>query len=394
VKLIFLYFLSLLLVISCGEELLNPIDYDAPTDLYLSRISGTILKATWKDNSSHESGFVLQRRTGNETFSIIANIESNTKAFIDTDLDENRVYYYRIAAVIENSYTEWSNVKAIQTYSTISDMTFGEDSTLEVMTWNIQHFPKNEDTTVNYVAEAVKALQIDIIAMQEMGTESNFNELCQKINEIDEDNNWIGEWRYSDIYGNNLAIIYNSKSLNNVEFYEIFDSQNDWFSFPRAPLVIEADFAGKHFYVINNHLKAMPDSESEERRRQACLRLDQYIEDFLVDENVIILGDLNDVLTDTEECNVFWNFLEDSNNYLFADMEIALGSDEFWSYQPDPYLSHLDHMLITNELFDEFSAYGSVVSTILIDRFMDGGFNDYDTNISDHRPVALKLVLD
>ena len=41
----------------------------------------------------------------------------------------------------------------------------------------------------------------------------------------------------------------------------------------------------------------------------------------------------------------------------------------------------------TNELFDRLDN----IETIRIDYFMEGGFNEYDQNISDHRPVALKL---
>ena len=66
-------------------------------------------------------------------------------------------------------------------------------------------------------------------------------------------------------------------------------------------------------------------------------------------------------------------------------MEIAQGSNSDWSYPNWP--SHLDHILITNELFDMFD----YIETIRIDHFMDGGFNEYDQYVSDHRPVALKI---
>ena len=81
--------------------------------------------------------------------------------------------------------------------------------------------------------------------------------------------------------------------------------------------------------------------------------------------------------------------INDTENYLFADMEIAEGSSAAWSYPWWP--SHIDHILITNELFDEFVNGSSTVQTIKIDEYMEGGFDDYYENISDHRPVALKL---
>ena len=42
--------------------------------------------------------------------------------------------------------------------------------------------------------------------------------------------------------------------------------------------------------------------------------------------------------------------LDDFENYLFTDMDIAQGNSNGWSYPSWP--SHLDHILITNELFD------------------------------------------
>ena len=32
-----------------------------------------------------------------------------------------------------------------------------------------------------------------------------------------------------------------------------------------------------------------------------------------------------------------------------------------------------------------------IFKTIKIDEYLDGGWNEYDQNISDHRPVAIKL---
>jgi len=71
-------------------------------------------------------------------------------------------------------------------------------------------------------------------------------------------------------------------------------------------------------------------------------------------------------------------------------MDIAQGPSTNWSYPGWP--SHLDHILITNELFDEFALADSNINTILIDSFMEGLWNEYDNYISDHRPVGLKLA--
>ena len=87
--------------------------------------------------------------------------------------------------------------------------------------------------------------------------------------------------------------------------------------------------------------------------------------------------------------NVFQNFINDSTNYKFVDMDIAHSSSSNWSYPSWP--SHLDHILITNELFDEFENEGSSVQTIRLEEYFDNGWTEYENYISDHRPVGLRL---
>jgi hypothetical protein len=160
-------------------------------------------------------------------------------------------------------------------------------------------------------------------------------------------------------------------------------------------MVMDLNFMGENIFIINNHFKCCGDGimnlddlgDEETRRYTASNLLKEYIDNNLPNENVIVLGDLNDILTDALENNVFQMIINDSENYLFSDMEIAESSSTDWSYPTWP--SHLDHILITNELFDELD--NSDIQTIKIDEYLDGGWSEYDQNISDHRPVALKL---
>ena len=101
----------------------------------------------------------------------------------------------------------------------------------------------------------------------------------------------------------------------------------------------------------------------------------------------LLLYTKKEILSFNKKFNLL--FINDPSNYLFTDMQIAQGSSLDWSFPNWP--SHLDHILITNELFDEFNNNNSEILTIKIDNYLDGGFNQYDQNISDHRPVGLKL---
>ncbi|MCK4655247.1 MAG: hypothetical protein KAU01_12465, partial [Candidatus Cloacimonetes bacterium] len=165
----------------------------------------------------------------------------------------------------------------------------------------------------------------------------------------------------------------------------------NYYAFPRRPLVIEFTFKEEPFIIINNHLKAKTGEENRARRIDACQKLDRFIDKNHPDANVIVLGDLNDQLPDPEDENVFLVFLKDIANYKFADWEIAADSTANWSYPYWKYRGHLDHILISNELFDEFEKDGSAVKTIAIDKFMEGGDDARYKYITDHRPVVLKL---
>lgn len=273
------------------------------------------------------------------------------------------------------------------TFSTLDNLFFGTDSTLEVMTWNLQNFPKNNKTTIDYVAEVIHNLDIDIIGLQEIQCDSSFTLLIEQLNQIDSVKAWYGYRANSDEWEMNLAFLYKSDEVNIGKVYEIYE--DDPYAFPRLPLVMELTYNTTKIVVINNHLKAMGGEKNQARRRDACIKLDKFIEDNFSDVAVIILGDLNDDITEPEEQNVFWNFIEDSDNYAFADMEIAADSTSDWSYPYWP--SHLDHILITNELFDEFRNEGSTIKTITIDKHLEGGWDTHYQNLSDHRPVVIKL---
>jgi len=274
---------------------------------------------------------------------------------------------------------------------TLEDLFFGTDSTFDILTWNIQEFPKNGYTTISYIMQIINALDMDVVALQEIISETDFDYLRNSLT------GWNGFQATSAGFEINLAYLYNENSVQVNDIFEIFIY--DERPFPRAPLVMELNWNSVPLVVINNHLKAggnniieIDEWDEEHRRLDACILLEEYISENYPAENVILLGDLNDRLTDSMENNVFAVFLDDFENYFFTDTEIAGGDDSNWSF--DDGDNHLDHILITNELFDEFENSVSEVQTILIDEFLQFGWQEYDDNISDHLPVGLKLAFD
>ena len=265
------------------------------------------------------------------------------------------------------------------------ELYFGTDDALDIMTWNIEWFPKNDGITVDYVSQIIDGLDMDVLAIQEVDDTFLFTQMVDQLIQYDSylESTWFA----------GLAYIYNSETVEINDIYEIYTSSPYWSPFPRSPMVMDMNFMGENYIIINNHFKCCGDNylndnddgDEETRRYIASTLLKEYIDNNFSTKNVIVLGDLNDILTDNITNNVFQMIIEDSENYLFVDMAIAAGSSAEWSYPSWP--SHLDHILITNELFDN----NSYVEVIRIDDFMDGGFSQFDQNISDHRPVGIKL---
>ena len=298
-------------------------------------------------------------------------------------------------------------------------------TTLSLMTWNIENFPKSGLETIEHVVTTINRYRPDIIALQEMPTEINHEGLSLLENALP---------NYNFILGNNsfisLAFLYKENSLlEYIEDYNMLESLNvtefnnidiDYILL-RNPLTLHMKWNGEDLYIINNHFKCCGDgwiqtellyecdedesryltagdctsncsagdcfsTYDEEYRRLLASQFFQQNTD--TDMKVIILGDLNDELTDEESDNVFWDLLED-DNFVFADIGIAEGHSDYWSYPGYP--SHIDHILLTEPLESSLNQPYSSINVIPVDLdFMN--WDEYDFLVSDHRPVLLRLV--
>ena len=268
-----------------------------------------------------------------------------------------------------------------QTYPEI-----GSEQSLDIITWNIEHFPKSNQT-VNYLTDIINDINVDIIALQEIENQNAFDNLINNLS-----GSWFG-YRADDGNWGELSYLINTNFIEITHFpYTILDEYEHYFAY-RTPYVMKFVFADEEFVLINVHFKCCGDEILEEdywdeeyRRLIANQYLKNYIDNYFSDENVIVLGDFNDNIAESNINNVFLDFLNDYQNYFFSDMHIAEGPSTNWSFPNWP--SHLDHILITNELFDNYHPNSSF--TFRIDDYLSG-WGEYDNYISDHRPVVINL---
>ena len=267
----------------------------------------------------------------------------------------------------------------------------GTDATLEVMTWNIENFPKAGTITADHVADAIAGLDVDVVALQEIVSAPLFQRV------VDQLDGWDG-YRADSASGSdqNLAFIYRTDGLLEVTaIYEILAGNSR--PLPRRPLVLEGTIGGELYVIINNHFKCCGDGlldlgdsgDEETRRYNASLLLQQYVAAHYADRRVIIVGDFNDEITDVPPNNVFQNFLDAPDQWLFTDMPIAQNDNTLWSYPS--WHSHIDHVLINVNTFADFAADEASVQVLPLQNYV-GGMGKYNEEITDHLPVAVVLV--
>lgn len=244
----------------------------------------------------------------------------------------------------------------------------------EIATWNIEFFPKNGTKTINLVKDIIRDLDIDMIAVQEIASISSFNILLDSLD------GWKGILS-ADEYSNGsyqkTGILYKSDFISVSSVHNIF--LNDPDPFPRPPLsafVEIKDVNGKQydFSIIVLHLKAFGDDPSEERRRKAIVKLEDFISKEIengADPDFIVIGDWNDRVSDTGSNNVFLPFLDNPGQYFFIT---------------DTLKTAIDHILITSDSWGEFGD-GEIER---LDQLTQLGFN-YDELVSDHLPIMARF---
>jgi exonuclease III len=275
----------------------------------------------------------------------------------------------------------------------------GDSNKIEIVTWNIEHFPK-ADYTTEYVKAIIEGLDADIYMLQEIQSRDR---LATMLSEMDDYNYYL----QTNSIGLNLAVIYNNVYINIKSTIELFTEDDDGYFASRPPLLVNLEWQNngikKDLSVINVHYKCcgdnsisyVPDADGkwddEYRRLKASELLEKYISDNLSDKNVIVAGDFNDAIDEVDSTNVFLPYIVKPTEYKFADMDIALGDAINWSWQgwSSSYPAiHFDHILINNNLFDELDNSG-VVDVIKLEEYFENGITEYDENVSDHRPVYL-----
>jgi len=105
---------SILVFYSCEElEPINPADpaytLKSPTLVSAQAITDIQIDLIWQNNEEHTEEFVIQRKSGAESYSSIANVTKDILSFSDTSCTLGILYDYAIVSQVESNSSDRSN---------------------------------------------------------------------------------------------------------------------------------------------------------------------------------------------------------------------------------------------------------------------------------------------
>ena len=277
----------------------------------------------------------------------------------------------------------------------VAQTPIGTPGTLDIATWNIEWFghpqngPSNDDLQIENVASIIAASEVDLWGVQEIADPNDFDLLLDLLGDD-----------YDGILATNsveqrIGFIFDTRVIAIRQQRHILESFLSSFA-GRPPLLLEANVTLPdtsvvvHFIVV--HMKAFGDSESYDKREDASLRLKNNI-DFgsLFDQPVVVLGDFNDELDTSTFAGIpspYTNLVEDTDNYLFTTQLLDGGGEGTFCRNSScsDRGAMLDHILITNELFDAYEAGSTAL-------YLDAttSVNGFGASTSDHVPVYARF---
>ncbi|KAF2342515.1 T9SS-dependent choice-of-anchor J family protein [Flavobacterium tistrianum] len=310
--------------------------------------------------------------------------------------------------------------------------------TYDVVSYNLEFFgsdvkdktgkefgPTNDALQIENVAKVMNKLNADVYVVQEVSDEPALDALIQKIsvNGKTFDKVTSTSWSYSfkplDPYfpPQKLVVIYNTQTTTvkstKVLFKDLYDqilahtvvlpnypgtgtpelNDDSFFSSGRLPYLVqvEANIGGikKDINLIDLHARANSGTSIKEynQRKYDIDYLKDALDAEYPDANLILLGDFNDDVKawvgNASTASSYKKFVDDTTNYNALTLGISqAGAYSFLSSQ-----GFLDHILISNELNDDYIANSIAVYDPRND------IANYTTTTSDHGPVIARFQL-
>ena len=301
------------------------------------------------------------------------------------------------------------------------------DKTFDVVNWNLEFFgarkedysnkeygPADEDLQLQNVRRVLDSLQADIVAVQEVSNDSLFSALVAQ----------LGGYRAtcSDRYSysfdgpsntfppQKVCYIYDTATVQVVSARPMFEALYDearttnpealpnypggtpssFFSSGRLPymLTVKTTIRGvtERITLIDIHAKSGSTAGDHDRRLYDAQVLKDTLDTYYSDEQIIVLGDLNDDLDQSIVSGLsspYIAFVNDTAHYIPVTRHLS----DAGARSTASFGDVIDHQIITNDLGDEYIVGSERVITPF--RLIP----NYATTTSDHMPVMVRYQL-
>ena len=262
----------------------------------------------------------------------------------------------------------------------------------DVMFWNIEHF--NEEVgrdRVERVAGVLNRFAMDVMGLMEV-QEGALERLVEALRERGSEM----DFRVLDVRGRqDLAVLFDTETAKVTLRTDLNERHRDALmvrtrsgqtAFPREPLFAECtvddnDLSIK-FIMVVLHFKAFGDVESRARRRLAATSLREIVEDIRANLKlpIVIGGDFNETLN----TDVLGALRDSPDLFVLTADDARSGAI---SYVGDSHRSLIDH-IVTSRDVRVAPISGDDAAIVRLDRTM----SDFTEAISDHVPLAMRLV--
>jgi len=300
----------------------------------------------------------------------------------------------------------------------LSGSSLFKSGTLDVVTWNMEWFggtganqgPTNDQLQYNNAKKVIQALDADIIGVQEVVDDAKIQQLAAETGYT-----YISRrmsWQAADaqkvgfLYKPSVVKVRKDKVLLAKLFEDIKANRKDLSDYPtndqlfwgsgRLPYLVEFEAtingARQRINVINLHAKANGENSSQDynRRQYDAKVLSDSLAAQYSNVNLIILGDFNDdvdkSVIGTNQKSSFDVFVADEANYKTLTMELSKADKV--TYESGSLRSFLDHIIISDELVDEY-----IDGSTAIEEQMLSLIPDFRATTSDHLPVSARFIV-
>jgi len=315
---------------------------------------------------------------------------------------------------------------------TLTGSSLPKSDTFDIVTYNLEFFgtdvigtdgkefgPTDDPLQIDNVAKVMNKLNADVYVVQEVSDETALDQLIQKIsvNGKTFDKTISPSWSYSfnapepNFPPQKLVVLYNTQTATvkntRVMFKDLYDAVRagtktlpdypggngaSFFSSGRLPYMvqIETNLGGvkKLINLVDLHARANSGSDISKynMRKYDAELLKDSLDVYYSKSNLVILGDFNDDVKSSVIAgnpSSYQKIVEDTTNYN----PLTLGISNAGAYSFLSSGGFLDHIIISNELTDEYIPNSIAVYDPRTD------ISNYTNTTSDHGPVIARFEL-